>query len=93
MKKHLYDFDFDLETFFDSLDLTLNYDDYDFSFDDIELDFNIEQWANKEKLFFYICWNLLKIFHISHWSKSEPREIPHYKKEYFLTLKKNNGQI
>ena len=43
MKKHLYDFDFDLETFFDSLDLTLNYDDYDFSFDDIELDFNIEQ--------------------------------------------------
>ena len=42
---------------------------------------------------FYICWNLLKIFHISHWNKSEPREIPHYKKEYFPTLKKNNGQI
>ena len=93
MKKELYDFDFDLEAFFDSLDLTLNYDDYDFSFDDIELDFNIEQWANKEKLFFYICWNLLKIFHISHWSKSKPWDISHYKKEYFLTLKKNNGQI
>ena len=54
MKKHLYDFDFDLETFFDSLDLTLNYDDYDFSFDDIELDFDFEQCANKEKYFLHL---------------------------------------
>lgn len=43
MKKHLYDFDFNLEVFFDSLNLALNYDDYDFSFDDIELDFYFEQ--------------------------------------------------
>lgn len=85
MKKHLYDFDFDLEAFLDSIDLTLNYDDYDFSFDDIELDFNIEQWANDEKLFFTsveTCWKY-SIYHI------EARA----NQEKFPTIKKNNGQI